>query len=485
MKTRFSRMIGSFIAASAFCLTSLSTMAAVVEAPAWDATAESYAKDSKVCHTLKLYKAKWYVNKGVEPGVDQWGPWNDENTACKVGTTPGGPTDPVNPGKPYLGADGKYHMTEQMIAAGELKWTDNDKFRQIKASIVTLPNAEVEQVAPNRAANPENVKRVERIMSTEIFDDLFSMRALEYSYTKFLKATAKFPAFCGTYTDGRNSDEICKKSLITMFAHFGQETGGHDKNAPIPEWKQALVHVREMGCVEGGSGCGYNNECKPGTWQSEAWPCGTNADGTYKQYFGRGAKQLSYNYNYGPFSQAIYGTVRTLLDNPSKVADEWLNLASAVFFFVYPQPPKPSMLHVIDGTWVPNANDIAANRTPGFGATIMIINGGIECGHGYDKPQALNRIKYYKAISQYFNVAIPADEKLDCKDMKPFDTGSSGAMLVNWDQDWGYYADNPEGKSFACKPVAYQTRHNALYEGDYKRCVVHYFDVVVDPNPVP
>jgi hypothetical protein len=40
----------------------------------------------------------------------------------------------------------------------------------------------------------------------------------------------------------------------------------------------------------------------------------------------------------------------------------------------------------------------------GFGATIMIINGGIECSHGYEKPQATNRQNYYKSFSKYFKV---------------------------------------------------------------------------------
>ncbi len=50
-------------------------------------------------------------------------------------------------------------------------------------------------------------------------------------------------------------------------------------------------------------------------------PCGKDKDGDFLSYFGRGAKQLSYNYNYGPFSEAMYGDVRTLLDKPELVAD--------------------------------------------------------------------------------------------------------------------------------------------------------------------
>ena len=51
----------------------------------------------------------------------------------------------------------------------------------------------------------------------------------------------------------------------------------------------------------------------------------------------------------------MFGEGRLLLDHPDFVADTWLNLASATWFLATPQPPKPSMLHVIDGTWQPNA----------------------------------------------------------------------------------------------------------------------------------
>jgi len=204
-----------------------------------------------------------------------------------------------------------------------------------------------------------------------------------------------------------------------------------------------------------------------------------NANGTWKKYYGRGAKQLSYNYNYGPFSDAMYGTVRTLLDKPELVSDTWLNLASAVFFFVYPQPPKPSMLHVIDGTWQPNAADTQAGISAGFGATISIINGGIECGQGTDKPQALNRISYYRSMAAYFNVPIAASEALSCAKMAPFSANGGGAQLLAWDQDWSYDPTRADGKSYACKLVSYQTPYTALKQGDYVRCVEHFFNVTL------
>ena len=113
-----------------------------------------------------------------------------------------------------------------------------------------------------------------------------------------------------------------------MFAYFAQETGGHESWRDTPEWRQALVYLREVGWVEGQKG-GYNGECNPDVWQGQTWPCGKDKDGDFLSYFGRGAKQLSDNY--GPFSDAMYGgDVRPLLDKPELVADTWMNLASAV-----------------------------------------------------------------------------------------------------------------------------------------------------------
>ncbi len=100
------------------------------------------------------------------------------------------------------------------------------------------------------------------------------MRDPSYTYRAFLQAIAKFPAVCGDYSDGRDAEAICRKTLATMFAHFAQETGGHDANIATPQYRQALVWVREMGCSETGTGCGYNSECNPAIWQGQLYVCG-------------------------------------------------------------------------------------------------------------------------------------------------------------------------------------------------------------------
>ncbi|WP_052140338.1 glycoside hydrolase family 19 protein, partial [Janthinobacterium lividum] len=352
--------------------------------------------------------------------------------------------------------------TKAQAEANEAALTNNDFFRKVKASIRTLGNTAVEAVQPGLASNPLNVKRVERLLPAAKWDYYFAARDTSYTYQRFLQAVAKFPAVCDDYSDGRNADAICRHSLATMFAHFVQETGDHNASSPLPQWRQGLKYLRELGCDETGAGCGYNVECADPVF-NKVWTCGKNADGSFKKYFGRGAKQLSYNYNYGPFSQAMHdGDQSVLLKNPDLVASTWLNLASATFFFVYPQPPKPSMLHVLDGTWVPNAADTTAGAGNNFATTIMIINA--ECGQGTEKQAAQNRIDYYKQFAADMGWDY-SGEQLSCANMQRFTPASSASYNIYWEKNWSAGGDNQ------CQLVSYQTPYSALLAGNYVKCV--------------
>ncbi|MCR3972888.1 chitinase [Aeromonas veronii] len=449
---------------------------------------KSYPGGSQVNYNGQVFEAKWWVNPGQTPGMaaaNEWDtPWKLVGEGEVTPPDTGGDDKPNPPTPtPPDGSTTPVYMSQAELDAKEKALTDFPAMEAVKASIATRDNLVVEAVLPGRADNPGNVKRVESLLSESQFNYLFPLRAPEYTYRGLLQAAAKFPALCSDYSDGRDADAICRKTLATMFAHFAQETGGHENWRPEAEWRQALVYVREMGWNETMRG-GYNAECRPDVWQGQQWPCGTFDNGEFKSYFGRGAKQLSYNYNYGPFSEAMFGTVRTLLDRPDLVADTWLNLASAVFFYTYPQPPKPSMLHVIDGTWQPNDHDKQNGLVPGFGVTTQIINGGVECGGPVEHAQSQNRINYYREFANYLGVAVPSDEVLGCKNMKVFDDNGAGALPIYWEQDWSYVAENPNGgKSYACKLVGYQTRFSAFKAGDYSRCVQHFYpEVVIEDN---
>ena len=109
--------------------------------------------------------------------------------------------------------------------------------------------------------------------------------------------------------------------------------------------------------------------------------------------------------------------------------------------------------------------------------TTQIINGGVECGGPTEIAQSQNRIKYYKEFANYLKVPVPADEVLGCANMKQFDEGGAGALKIYWEQDWGWSADTPDGKTYACQLVGYQTPFSAFKDGDYTKCVQKFFNV--------
>ena len=87
------------------------------------------------------------------------------------------------------------------------------------------------------------------------------------------------------------------------------------------------------------------------------------------------------------FVDSSYDGTLYLLKNPDQVhTDAYTVFASALWFYMTPQYPKPSIHDVATGFLEPTAADRAANVGPTFGTTINIINGGIECGNGHDKP---------------------------------------------------------------------------------------------------
>ncbi len=374
-----------------------------------------------------------------------------------------------------------YIVARDDINEDEARKTADPMYHIWSQALRTVPNSLVADIAHGRGDNPDNVKRAERVFSQTEWVFLTQMAAPEYTYDRFLKAIGKFPAFCAEYTDGRNSEAICKRSIVTAFAHFAQETGGHiakdnvsDNPLGLEEWQQALVHVREMGWDEGQ--VGYTTGCGQDDWQNRKWPCAA-----VEGYFGRGAKQLSYHFNYGAFSEAMFdGDATQLLNSPRQVADTWLNLASAIWFFLTPQAPKPAMLHVIDRTWSPSQREIDAGIGYGFGTTINIINGGIECGEqNRDKGQPVNRIRYWQGLAAHYQIPIEADEKDTCWQQTPYGSlnlnGAKDVLYTNWDANWKYYPDRPEGHSFECELVGFQTAYSALVAGDYEKCVTNFY----------
>lgn len=335
--------------------------------------------------------------------------------------------------------------------------------QRIRRSVSTLPNKIVEKISAGRQENPENVLIVESLISPRKWKMLFPIRNQIYTYNSFLKAVGKFPHFC-------RNENVCKSSLAVIFAHFTQETGAHDRSLGYPEWRQGLYYLEEAGCSN--INCGYSSNCPQKSWLTEKWPCGKKDDGGYYSYHGRGAKQISYNYNYGQFSSFMFGNATMLLNKPDMISESWLALASAIWFFLMPQPPKPSMLQVLDGSWRPNQKDLDAGLKKGFGVTTNIINGGVECGKGSELQQSINRQEYFRHFYSELGVDDPSLlENAGCATVKEFGEGGSGSQAIYWEQDWA--------RRYYCKLVSYATPYSALVPGDYLGCVETKFDVKI------
>jgi hypothetical protein len=71
------------------------------------------------------------------------------------------------------------------------------------------------------------------------------------------------------------------------------------------------------------------------------------------------------------------------------------------------------MHDVTSGFFEPNALDSAAGIQGGFGSTINIINGGIECGGGTNT-KAESRGDYYLEFLSEFGIDPTNEEDLGC-----------------------------------------------------------------------
>jgi chitodextrinase len=190
---------------------------------------------------------------------------------------------------------------------------------------------------------------------------------------------------------------VRKRELMAFLANISQETTGGWPTAPGGQYAWGLYFREEVG-YEGTANIGYRDE--------------TNAlypPAPGKSYHGRGPIQLSYNYNYGQASEFIFGDKNILLANPEKVIqDGIIAFETGIWFWMAQQYPKPSCHDVmIPGKFTPTAEQLAIGLKPGFGATVNIINGGIECGGGSaEKPQVVSRVGHYQRYTSLKSVSL-------------------------------------------------------------------------------
>jgi predicted chitinase len=202
-----------------------------------------------------------------------------------------------------------------------------------------------------------------------------------------------FGKFCSEKDAATN-----KKELAAFFANIAHETrGGVDDT-----FTDGLMYVHEK------------NTSLPYVAENDEYPPVPG-----KKYYGRGPVQLSYNGNYGYAGDCILGDDKILLNNPDLIeTDPVLAFKTAIYFWMMPQTHKPSAHDVMVGVWQPKASDTAKGRAPGFGMTINIINGEVECNKGENNYSMKDRLKFY----QYFLEKLGARDTTNCScgKMQPY-----------------------------------------------------------------
>lgn len=218
------------------------------------------------------------------------------------------------------------------------------------------------------------------------------------TYDNFVTAVdTYYPSFGSEGTDEQNRQEVA-----AFLGQISQETTGWWSTQPKGTW--GLCFVEEVGCS---GGC----------------PQYSSANAKYppvpgQSYHGRGAIQITHNYNYGQLSEVLYGDKNVLLNDPSLLtSDGVLAFRASLWFWMTPQAPKPSSHDVMIDVAVECP---AKGRYNGFGMTTNIINGGLECT--MPTPQKVeNRVSYYTRYAGILGVS-PGDH-LYCDEMKNFNYG--------------------------------------------------------------
>lgn len=227
------------------------------------------------------------------------------------------------------------------------------------------------------------------LITKEQFESMFPNANPVFTFEGLEQAASKYPKFLN-----EGSEEIRTNELIAFLANVSHETTGGWDTAPGGPYAWGLHFSQEVGCE--------NGQCTQYTDESSSYKPVPG-----QTYQGRGAIQLSWNYNYGQASQAIFNDAEVLLANPSQVAtDPVLAWETAIWFWMTPQSPKPSCHNVMVG----NQSDFDGDP---FGETVNIINGGIECGHGMN-PQLENRIGFYKHFADILGAPIPDNLGVYC-----------------------------------------------------------------------
>jgi predicted chitinase len=208
------------------------------------------------------------------------------------------------------------------------------------------------------------------LMTEAQFNTMFPQRIPFYSYAGLVAAADATEGFAK-----EGSIETRKRELAALLAN-GEHESDHYKA------------TREYNTANYDKYCDRNNT---------TYPCSGN-----QQYYGRGPIQLSWNYNYGEAGKFIGAD---LLHNPDLVATD-SKIAWQTMMWFWMKSEK-------EGFTPHTAMTKEAAGVGGFGTTINVINGGLECGKGGNSLQVQSRINNFNSVLKALGVSA-GPGRIDC-----------------------------------------------------------------------
>lgn len=252
------------------------------------------------------------------------------------------------------------------------------------------------------------------------------------TYNCMVAATILFPDIASS-----SDAEANKREIAAWLGIMSQETTGGGCQQPVQDLGDGKCQCAPTWCdSHPNGGCAAWGMCKiveaGGTYcsPSSTWPCQSG-----RTYQGRGPKQLSWNYNYGQFSEEFCGDKMVLLENPDWVqTNKLLAWASAAWFWMSGgacnsaagERCKPGVHEVFTGTKTMCSADVAAGRLYGLGWATNVVNGGLECGPEKDRCdyRVWSRVRFYDHFCNILDVsplrADETDENLFCSTQKNY-----------------------------------------------------------------
>lgn len=302
---------------------------------------------------------------------------------------------------PYRIGTVKWHKYAVDQANYNADQTDYYSYNNLIAAVKYVANIKYKVEYRQEDSKNSRVFRLDKEKKTE---------TLIYQNANFKKVTS--PILSKTVDFGsfikEGSDLKRKHELAAFLANISHETGGGMPTSPGGPFAWGLYWNEEISYI--------NTTTVNYVEANDNYPPVAG-----KSYHGRGPIQLSWNYNYGLISGIIYGTKDKLLQQPEIIVNDGkLGFMTAILFWMTPQPPKPSAHDVMVGNWTPSESDISKGLTqPGFGITIMIINGNLEGNLDETDRRIGRRVGFYRKITTQMGISID-EEKVNTLGMSPF-----------------------------------------------------------------